>query len=93
MRVTKIVANNVSPQSRGVCGEFTITLDDSLCIHRILVVNGEKGLFVTFPNSGSIVCNKHSKRYFDVVHPTDNTLRQHIQAEVLNRYNEEVSKS
>lgn len=90
MRVTKIVTNSVAPQARGVCGEFTVTLDDSLCIHHIRVVSGEKGMFITFPNSGEAQCSRGPKRYMDVVHPTNNTLRQHIQDEVLSRYRDEV---
>lgn len=92
MTVTKIVTNSISPQERGVCGEFTITLDDALCIHRVLVVNGVKGLFITFPNTGEMKRFTKSKRYADLVHPTNNDLRQHIQSEVLNRYNEEILK-
>lgn len=92
MRVTKIVTNSVLPQDRGVCGEFTVTLDDSLCIHRILVVSGEKGLFITFPNVGEMRRGNQPRRYIDIVHPTNNTLRQHIQQEVLKRYDEELSQ-
>ena len=92
MTVTKIVTNSVAPQDRGVCGEFTVTLDDSLCIHRVLVVRGEKGLFIAFPNCGEARRCSSSKRYVDIVHPTNNTLRQHIQDEVLKRYNEETCK-
>lgn len=92
MNVTKIVANSISPQERGVCGEFTVTLDDSLCIHRILVVSGEKGIFITFPNAGALKREGAPQRYIDIVHPTTNTLRQHIQDEVLKRYNEEIAK-
>lgn len=90
MVVTKIVTNSISPQERGVCGEFTITLDDSLCIHKILVVNGEKGLFITFPNTGEMKRYTKAKRYIDIVHPTNNSLRQHIQSKVLERYNSEI---
>lgn len=90
--VTKVVTNNMSPQDRGVCGEFTVTLDDSLCIHRILVVNGEKGMFITFPNAGELKHGSVPKRYIDIVHPTNNTLRQHIQDEVLKHYKDEVGK-
>lgn len=92
MTVTKIVPNNITPRERGVCGEFTVTLDDSLCIHRILVVNGEKGLFITFPNAGETKQCSAQKRYIDIVHPTNNTLRQHIQDEVLKRYNKEIGE-
>lgn len=92
MQITKIVTNNISPKESGVCGEFSITLDDSLCIHKILVVSGEKGLFVTFPNTGEMRRFSKAKRYIDIVHPTNNSLRQYIQKEVLIKYNEELEK-
>lgn len=94
MQVTKIVTNSLTPQqSCGVCGEFTVTLDDSLCIHRVRVVNGKKGLFITFPNLGESKTGQCPKRYVDIVHPTNNSLRQHIQDEVLSRYHEETGEN
>lgn len=92
MQITKIVTNNISPKESGVCGEFSVTLDDSLCIHKILVVSGEKGLFITFPNTGEMRRFSKAKRYTDIVHPTNNSLRQYIQKEVLIKYNEELEK-
>lgn len=92
MQITKIVTNNISPKESGVCGEFSVTLDDSLCIHKILVVSGEKGLFITFPNTGEMRRFSKAKRYMDIVHPTNNSLRQYIQTEVLIKYNEELEK-
>lgn len=92
MQITKIVTNNISPKESGVCAEFSVTLDDSLCIHKILVVSGEKGLFITFPNTGEMRRFSKAKRYMDIVHPTNNSLRQYIQKEVLIKYNEELEK-
>ena len=92
MQITKIVTNNISPKESGVCGDFSVTLDDSLCIHKILVVSGEKGLFITFPNTGEMRRFSKAKRYMDIVHPTNNSLRQYIQKEVLIKYNEELEK-
>lgn len=92
MQITKIVTNNISPKESGVCGEFSVTLDDSLCIHKILVVSGEKGLFITFPNTGEMRRFSKAKRYMDIVHPTNNSLRQYMQKEVLIKYNEELEK-
>lgn len=92
MQITKIVTNNISPKESGVCGEFSVTLDDSLCIHKILVVSGEKGLFITFPNTGEMRRFSKAKRYMDIVHPTNNSLRQYIQKEVLIKYNAELEK-
>lgn len=92
MQITKIVTNNISPKESGVCGEFSVILDDSLCIHKILVVSGEKGLFITFPNTGEMRRFSKAKRYMDIVHPINNSLRQYIQKEVLIKYNEELEK-
>lgn len=92
MIVTAIKTNNISPKDVGICGEFTITLDDAICIHKIYVVRGDKGLFITFPNTGEMKMYKRSKRYFDIVHPTNKTIRDLIETEVLAKYNEEVSK-
>lgn len=92
MVVTAIKTNNIEPKDVGICGEFTITLDDAICIHKIYVVNGDKGLFITFPNTGEMKMYKRSKRYFDIVHPTNKTIRELIEKEVLAKYKEELSK-
>lgn len=92
MVVTNITMQDISPKSQGVCGEFSVVLDDSLCIHKILVISGEKGLFIAFPNTGEMRRYQKSKRYADIVHPTNNSLRQMIQQEVLKKYDEELSK-
>lgn len=91
MIVTAVKTNSIEPKDSGICGEFTITLDDAICIHKIYVVNGEKGLFITFPNTGEMKMYKRSKRYFDIVHPTNKTVREMIEREVLKKYHEELS--
>lgn len=92
MVVTSITMQRLSPQERGICGEFSIVLDDSLCIHKISVISGDKGLFIAFPNTGEMRRFANSKKYLDIVHPTNNNLRQMIQSEVLKRYEEELAK-
>lgn len=92
MTVTRVTVNSLTPQDSGVCGEFTIVLDNELCIHKIKVINGEKGLFISFPNTGGAKTMPDGKRFFDVVHPTNNSLRQSIQSEVLKCYYEELDK-
>ena len=90
MVVTNIITRSIEPKEHGVCGEFSITLDDSLCIHKILVINGSKGLFIAFPHAYTKEGVSDNRRFVDIVHPTENSLRQHIQTEVLTRYNEEL---
>lgn len=90
MKVTQIKVDNINPKESGICGEFTVTLDNALCIHKIYVVNGKKGLFITFPNTGEMRRYKDAKRYFDIVHPTNKSLREMIENEVLSVYKEFV---
>lgn len=90
MEVTSITIQNISPKEKGVCAECSIVLDDSLCIHRILIVSGDKGMFIAFPNTGELKCYKNAKRYVDIVHPTHHSMRLYIQNEVLNKYYEEL---
>lgn len=90
MMVTRVVTNYICPKDYGVCGEFSIVLDDELCIHKVKVISGAKGLFIAFPNSGTVKENGTSRRYDDIVHPTNNFLRQAISDEVLKTYYEEV---
>ena len=90
MTVTRVVTNFVKPREQGVCGEFSIILDDSLCIHKIRVIAGQKGLFIAFPNSGSSNDEAGARRYDDIVHPTNNFLRQAIADEVLKQYRQEL---
>lgn len=88
MKVTRVTPVSITPRERGVCGVFTIVLDGVLCIHRVLVINGVKGLFVSFPSTR--VDDDDSKRYLDLVHPLNNTLRDHINSEVLALYRDEL---
>lgn len=92
MQVTEIRVNNIDPKESGICGEFTIVLDDMLCIHKIHVINGSRGLFIAFPNTGEMRLYKNSKRFFDLVHPINKTLRETIESEVLKVYYSEVEK-
>lgn len=90
MVITDIRCDNLAPQDLGICGEFTITLDNAICIHKIYVVNGEKGYFITFPNTGEMKMYKKSKRFFDIVHPTNQNTRQMIENEVLQFYKNQI---
>ena len=91
MRVTRIRTDSLTPQENGICGEFTVTLDEALCIHKIHVINGRKGLFIAFPPS-EMKIYKNQKRFSDLVHPTTQEFRQDIEEKVLEHYKEEVSK-
>lgn len=86
MEVTKVVIQSIKEKPSGVCAEATIYLDDVLCIHKIKVVNGKKGLFVTFPNNGDKTILNGKKRFNDVVHPLNSEIRNHISDKVISEY-------
>lgn len=91
MLITNIRVDSITPKSKGICGEFTITLDDLICIHRIYVINGKKGLFIAFPNTGEMKVYKNNKRYIDIVHPTNAEFRSYIEKKILEKYNNMIN--
>lgn len=91
MQVTKIEVSNVSPKESGICAEVSIILDNALCVSNIHVINGKKGLFIAFPNTGQMRLHKGSKRYKDIVYPISKSFRQDIESKVLTVYLEKVA--
>ena len=90
MEITKIKVDQLSPKESGICGEFSLTFDDLLVVHKVLVINGKNGLFIAFPNNGEPVEINQKKRYTDLVHPTNQTFRQDFNNFLLRRYYKSV---
>ena len=59
-----------------------ITLDESLVIHGLKLMQGEQGLFVAMPSRK--MCNEE---YKDIVHPICPDLRNYITKVVEEKYN------
>lgn len=91
MQVTKIEVSKVSPKESGICAEASIVLDNALCVNNIHIINGKKGLFIAFPNTGQMRLYKGNKRYKDIVHPISKSFRQDIESKVLTVYLEKVA--
>lgn len=87
MVVTNVRIDKYNPKERGTCAECTVTLDSVLDIHKVLVVMGEKGEFVAYPNTGSMKQYKKRKIYRDIVHPIKKELADEISKAVLDVYN------
>ena len=64
----------------------SIAIDDLAAIRGIRVVNGEKGLFVTMPQS-----QDNSGVYHDIAFPLSGDLRKEITAAVLDEYDRQAS--
>jgi stage V sporulation protein G len=92
MDITRIRTDSITPKDSGICGEFSVTFDNILCIHKIYVINGKKGLFIAFPNTGEMKLFKNCKRYSDIAHPTTQEFRKEIEDRVLEQYHIELDK-
>ena len=64
----------------------SVAIDDLAAIRGIRVVNGEKGLFVTMPQS-----QDNSGQYHDIAFPLNGDLRKDINAAVLDEFNRQAS--
>lgn len=92
MKITDINFVSFDPKDLGICAEAVITLDGSLCIHKLRVISGSKGLFLAFPNIGFNI-EDGTKRYRDIVHPKTKELRDYLEQEIINAYKEKLKQS
>ena len=92
MKITAIQTKYVAPKAEGVCGEFTLTFDDCLKVHKVMVINGKKGLFVAYPSSGIKNRPDGKKQYVDLVCPTSEEFRLYVQGELLKLYKKLVEE-
>ena len=61
----------------------SITVDHSLAIHDIKVIEGDKGMFIAMPSRKA-----SDGEYRDIAHPINSTTRERIQQLVLEKYRE-----
>lgn len=92
MKVTSVRFDYIHPPRKGLCARATIVFDNCFAVHNIGVLNGRKGLCVTYPNTGAVEEETGSKRYVDVAHPISNSFSKTISDKVLKEYDSIVSK-
>lgn len=92
MEITRIKIDTFNPKNSGVCASFTLTFNNLLCVHKVNVIQGAKGLFISFPNSGIPKESEDGKRYVDLVHPTNQEFRQVIEDRVLEAYQQKLEE-
>ena len=59
----------------------SITLDDEFVVHDIMVIEGDKGLFIAMPSKRS-----SDGEYRDIAHPINTATRDNIQRVILEYY-------
>jgi len=79
MQITKVTLRPVVMNK--VCAIASIVIDDSLVIHDLRVVNGDKGLFVAMPSR-----KLPNGDFRDICHPINTESRSEIQRAVLEQF-------
>lgn len=93
MNITKVVIESYSPKTDGICAEATVVFDGVLAVHKVSVIQGEKGIFVAMPNTGHTKIYNGKKRFEDLIHPLDRALSSEISEAVLKAYQNYGGKS
>lgn len=87
LKVSRVQIDVYEPKASGICAEATVVIEDELAIHKVLVIQGERGLFVGMPNTGHTKMVNNARRFEDLVHPLSTELGDLISKEVLEKYN------
>lgn len=66
----------------------SLTVDNSIAIHDIKVIQGDERLFVAMPSR-----RDENGSFRDIVHPINPQVRETIEGEILEAYNDFISQS
>ena len=66
----------------------SVTFDEIVVVHDIKVIEGEKGLFIAMPSRRS-----GDGEYRDIAHPINSEMRDKLQKEILEKYEEAVKEN
>ena len=58
-----------------------VTFDDAFVVHDIKVIEGEKGMFISFPARKG-----NDEKFHDICHPIKSEMRSEIESAVLKAY-------
>ena len=84
MQITDIRIRKVEKEGKMMEG-VAITNDDEIVEHDVMVVEGEKGLFIAMPSRKA-----NDGEYRDIAHPINSATRENIQNMILEKYKTEI---
>ena len=87
MQITDVRVRKITKEGK-MKAIVSITLDDEFVVHDIKVIEGEKGLFIAMPSRRS-----GDGEYRDIAHPINSEMRDKLQREILQKYEEVVKES
>ena len=83
MKITSVNIRKVDKEDTNLKAFANITIDDSLAVKDLRIIDGNNGLFVAMPSRK----NKEGV-YRDIVHPINQEVRDMFEEEILKAYNE-----
>ena len=84
MKVTKV---KIFEGIGCILANMNITIDDCLAINGIKVINGKKGIFISFPQT-SYKDKDGNKQYRDIVFPCTKEARAALDKVLMKKYEE-----
>ena len=87
MKVTRV---KIFEGRGGILANMNITIDDCLAINGIKVINGKKGIFISFPQT-SYKDKDGNKQYRDIVFPCTKEARAALDKVLMKKYEEWAS--
>lgn len=82
MNITRINVKKVNEEK--VKAIVSISIDDSILIHDIKVIDGKNGIFISMPNKKT-----KTGDYRDLVHPVSKEAREELYQKILEAYEKE----
>lgn len=80
MNITDVRVRKISKEGK-MKAVVSVTIDDEFVVHDIKVIEGDKGLFIAMPSRRS-----SDGEYRDVAHPINTSIRERLQAVILEAY-------
>ena len=87
MQITDIRVRKITKEGK-MNAVVSVTFDEIFVVHDIKVIEGEKGLFIAMPSRRS-----GDGEYRDIAHPINSEMRDKLQKEILEKYEEAVKEN
>ena len=87
MQITDIRVHKITKEGK-MKAVVSVTFDEIFVVHDIKVIEGEKGLFIAMPSRRS-----GDGEYRDIAHPINSEMRDKLQKEILEKYEEAVKEN
>ena len=82
MKITDVRMRKVAKEGK-LKAIVSITLDDEFAVHDIKIIEGDRGLFIAMPSKKVL-----DGEYRDIAHPINSEVRERVQREILQKYQE-----